>query len=69
MYVERKLRRLGHMLRSDLLRGLANFIPAHYWGDMSPVDVADMARDRPRWDAFVQRVVESPVISYYSNPV
>jgi hypothetical protein len=42
LFVQRKLRWLGHLLRSNALHGLSKFIPALYWGDMSPEDVAIM---------------------------
>ena len=35
-------------------------LPAHYWGKLSPMDVAIMAQDRPKWEAFVSRVIKDP---------
>jgi hypothetical protein len=60
LYLQRKLRWLGHLMRSNILHGLSKFIPANYWGDMSPEDVAIMAHDRPRWEAFVSRMAKGP---------
>jgi hypothetical protein len=59
LFVQRKLRWLGHLMRSKVLHGLSKFIPTLYWGEMSPEDVAVMAHNCPRWKAFVMIATSS----------